>query len=45
MEESGRGSMRVYDFGLGRKSEEQRGRRRERKNTENWGTEMNRLNE
>ena len=32
-------------FVLGRKSEEQRGRRkRERKNTVEWGTEMNRLN-
>ena len=36
--------MKVYDFGLGKKSEEQRGRRRERKNNVEWGTEMNRLN-
>jgi hypothetical protein len=38
------GSMMVYYFELGRKCEEQLGRRRERKNTVQWGTEMNRLN-
>ena len=44
MEERGIGSMRVEDFRLGRKSEEQWGRRRERKNTVEWVTEMIRLN-
>ena len=39
MEESARGSIRVEDFGLGRKSVEQWGRRREIKNTVECGTD------
>ena len=44
MEERGIGSVREEDFRLGRKSEEQWVRRRERKNTVEWVTEMIRLN-